>query len=274
MTVIAGKTVLITGAASGLGRGMATAFSRLGARVVVWDLDADGATRAAKELQAEGGQAWAFACNVADREAVDATAALVRDEVGPVDILVNNAGVVTGRHLVDADPEAIQRTFEVNVLALYWVTKAFLPAMIERRQGHIVTMASAGGLVGVSRQTDYSASKWAAIGFDESLRAELRRTAPALRTTVVCPFYVNTGMFDGARSRVPWLLPLLDERKVVTAIMSAVLRDRRRLFLPPVVGLLPLGRVLPTFAFDGLMDALGVNTSMDAFVGRTTPSDV
>ena len=274
MTQVAGRTALITGAASGLGRRMATAFTRLGGRVVLCDLDEQGAAMAAKQLQAEGAAAWSFRCDVSDRDDVAAVMAAVRSQAGPVDILVNNAGVVSGRHLVETPPEAIERTFDVNVLALYWMTKAVLPEMMERGQGHIVTIASAAGLVGVARQTDYSASKWAAVGFDESLRAELRRTAPALRTTVVCPFYINTGMFDGATSKVPWLLPLLDEREVVTRIMAAILRDRRRLFLPPVVGLLPLGRVLPTFAFDALMDALGVNSSMDAFVGRTKATDV
>ena len=274
MTQISGRTALITGAASGLGRRMATAFTRLGGRVVLWDLDEQGVEVAAKQLRAEGATAWSYRCDVSDRTDVTETMTRVRADAGAVDILVNNAGVVTGRHLVDTPPEAIARTFDVNVLALYWVTKEVLPDMIARGQGHVVTIASAAGLVGVARQTDYSASKWAAVGFDESLRSELRRTAPALRTTVVCPFYINTGMFDGAASKVPWLLPLLDEREVVTKIMGAILRDRRRLFLPPVVALLPLGRVLPTFAFDRLMDALGVNSSMDAFVGRTKSTEV
>jgi all-trans-retinol dehydrogenase (NAD+) len=131
---------------------------------------------------------------------VERIADQVRGEVGDPIVVVNNAGVVSGQHLIDLAPEQIERTFAVNVLALYWVTKAFLPAMLANGEGHVVTVASAAGLIGVAKQTDYSASKHAAVGFDESLRMELRRMGSRLRTTVVCPYYIDTGMFEGASS--------------------------------------------------------------------------
>ena len=117
------------------------------------------------------------------------------------------------------------------------VTKAFLPAMVRHNRGHIVTLASAAGLVGVARQTDYSASKHAAVGFDESLRAELREISPGVMTTLVCPYYVDTGMFEGVRTRIPFLLPILRQRDVVHKIANAIERDRRLLVLPPAVHL-------------------------------------
>jgi all-trans-retinol dehydrogenase (NAD+) len=187
---------------------------------------------------------------------------------GPVDVLVNNAGVVSGRPLLELSDEKIEATFAVNVLGLFWTTRAFLPAMIERGRGHLVTVASASSLVGVARLSDYAASKWAAMGFDESLRAELRKVAPPLRTTVVCPYYVDTGLFRGVRSRFPRLLPILREDDVAARIVRAVRRDERQVFLPPLVGLLPLLRVLPVAAFDRVVGLLGVNTSMDGFEGR------
>src|SRR5579875_1960303 len=162
----------------------------------------------------------------------------------------------------------IRHTFDVNVLALFWVTRAFLPAMIEAGRGHIVTIASAAGLVGVARQTDYSASKHAAVGFDESLRAELRQSAPRVRTTVVCPYYVDTGMFEGVRTRVPLLLPILKQEDVAVRIADAIAKDREILVLPPIVRLIPALRLLPPAAFDWIMDLFGVNVSMDHFVGR------
>jgi all-trans-retinol dehydrogenase (NAD+) len=185
-----------------------------------------------------------------------------------VDVLVNNAGVVGGRPLLELSDAQIETTFAVNTLALFWTTRAFLPAMIERGSGHLVTIASASALIGVAKLSDYAASKWAAMGFDESLRAELRTLAPGVRTTVVCPYYVDTGMFRGVRSRFPRLLPILREEDVAAAIVRAVQRDRRRLVLPPLVGLLPLLRVLPVGAFDRIATFLGVNASMDAFRGR------
>lgn len=168
-----GSTVLITGAGSGIGRLMALGAARRGARVVVWDLALERGRKVAGEIRSAGGQADAFIVDVSDPDAVRAVAGETLAAVGAVDVVVNNAGVVSGRRLLDASEEAITRTFGVNVLALFWVTKAFLPGMIERRRGTVVTIASAAGLVGVAKQTDYSASKHAAVGFDESLRAEL-----------------------------------------------------------------------------------------------------
>ncbi|HLM64944.1 MAG TPA: SDR family oxidoreductase [Acidimicrobiales bacterium] len=272
MTRLAGSTMLVTGAAHGLGRQLAVQASRRGCRIVAWDLDGP----ALDDLAAELGSAL-LARSVVDVTDIGSVAAGVTEVPGGadvVDIVVNNAGVVSGARLVELQPQQIERTFAVNALALYWVTKAFLPSMLRLRRGHVVTMASAAGLVGVARQTDYSASKHAAVGFMESLRAELRRDGAAISTTTVCPFYIDTGMFEGARSKVPWLLPILHEPDVAARILRAVERDREMLRLPLVVGSLAVGRILPTRLFDRLMDVLGVNESMDEFVGRSAPVDL
>ncbi|MBD1593905.1 SDR family oxidoreductase [Arthrobacter sp. S1_S22] len=267
-TALSGSTVLITGGGSGLGRRMALDASRRGARVVIWDVSADGGRRVRDEIRSAGGVAEAQTVNVADKEAVQVAAAAA----GPVDVLINNAGVVTGKLLLDAADEDIERTFEVNVLALYWVTRAFLPGMAARGRGTVVTVASAAGLVGVARQTDYSAGKFAAFGFNESLRAELRAGGTGVGTLVVCPYYIDTGMFDGVRTRFPRLLPILEEEAVAAKVLDAVESGRQKLVLPPLVNLVPAARLLPVGAFDRLMDALGINRTMDGFTGR--PADV
>jgi all-trans-retinol dehydrogenase (NAD+) len=268
MTELRGATSLITGAGSGLGLLAAEELARRGSRLVLWDLNEAALETAAERVKTAGGEVHTFACDVSDRGAVRAVAGEVSAAVGGVDVLINNAGVVTGRTLLDAPEEQIERTFGVNTLALYWVTKAFLPGMVERGRGHVVTVASAAGLVGVSQQTDYSASKHAAVGFDESLRAELRSRAPGVRTTVVCPYYIDTGMFDGVRTRVPWLLPILRPEYVVSRIVRAIERDQPAVMMPPAVKLLPVLRVLPVRAFDRAMDLLGINSSMSHFTGR------
>jgi len=268
MTRLAGSTMLVTGAARGLGRQLSLQATRGGARVVAWDLDGTGLAALADEL---GDALMARSVvDVTDRESIAAGVAAIPGGADTVDIVVNNAGVVSGARLVELTPEQIERTFKVNVLALYWVTQAFLPSMLRRDRGHVVTMASAAGLVGVARQTDYSASKHAAVGFMESLRSELRRDKAAVSTTTVCPFYIDTGMFDGACSKWPWLLPILSEPDVAAKILRAVDRDQAMVRLPPIVGALPVGRFLPTRLFDRLMDLLGVNESMDDFKGRST----
>lgn len=269
MTQIAGRHVLVTGGASGIGRLVALRAAALGGRVSIWDIRPEPLAAVAAELEKSGpGPARGFACDVSRRADVYRVAEETLAWGGPVDVLVNNAGVVSGRPLLELPDEKIEATFAVNTLSLFWTTKAFLPAMIAQGRGHLVTIASASSLIGVAKLSDYAASKWAAMGFDESLRAELRRQAPALRTTVVCPYYIDTGMFRGVVSRFPRLLPILREEDVAARIVRAVERDQRRVVMPPLVGLLPLLRVLPVGVFDRIASFLGVNASMDAFRGR------
>jgi all-trans-retinol dehydrogenase (NAD+) len=244
---LSGARVLITGAASGIGRRMAEFATARGAEVIGWDL-------AGSDVDVD----------VTDADAVATEAAAA----GPIDVLVNNAGVVSGRRLLEATEAQIRRTFEVNVLAHFWTTRAFLPGMIERGRGKVVTIASAAGLVGVARQTDYSASKWAAFGFAESLRAELRKDESPVSTLVVAPFYIDTGMFAGVHTRFRVLLPILQERDVSRRILDAVESGRQQLVMPAFARLTPLLRVLPPIAFDAVTDFFGINSTMDAFTGR------
>jgi len=275
MTTISGKTVVVTGGAAGIGRLVALKMAARGATAVLWDVDEARLERATEEVSeaAEAATAHGVVCDVSDREAVAGAAARTAELAGPVDILVNNAGVVSGKFFVDLTPADIERTFAVNALSLFWVTGAFLPQMIARGSGHIVTVASAAGLIGTPKETDYAASKFAAFGFDEALRQELRRSAPGVLTTVVCPYYVDTGMFAGVKTRFPLLLPILKEDRVATKIVRAVQLNRRRLFMPPMVYTTPPLRLLPVPLFDLVSDLFGVNACMDDFVGRagTTP---
>ena len=174
----------------------------------------------------------------------------VRATAGPVDILVNNAGIVSGKPLLELTDERIELTFKVNALALFWTTKAFLPGMIERGSGHVVNVASAAGLIGSPRETDYAASKFAAVGFNEALRLELKRSAPGIRTTVVCPFYIDTGMFAGVKTRFPLLLPILKEADVTERILRGIQHDHPQVLMPFMVRTLPAMRLLPVWAFD------------------------
>ena len=273
MTTINNKHVLITGGASGLGRRLAMRCAEMGATVTILDLDEAGATAAAAEAAAcAPGPVRAFACDVGDRAQVAACAAEVLAAQGPVDILVNCAGVVSGQPLMELSEEHIERTFRVNTLALFWTTKAFLPAMVARGSGHIVTVASAAGLIGSPRETDYAASKFAAVGFNEALRLELKRSAPGVKTTVVRPFYIDTGMFAGVKTRFPRLLPILKEGAVTERILQAIQHDTPQVDLPWMVRTLPLMRMLPVWAFDGLADFFGITAAMDEFTGRETPA--
>ncbi|HWK21169.1 MAG TPA: SDR family oxidoreductase [Microbacteriaceae bacterium] len=245
---LSGARVIITGAASGIGRRMADFARARGAEVVGWDLRGSD-----------------IDVDVTDSAAVDAAVAAS----GPVDVLINNAGVVSGQRLLESSEAQIRRTFEVNVLAHFWTSRAVLPGMIERGRGKIVTIASAAALLGVARQTDYAASKWAAFGFAESLRAELRKDGSPISTLVVAPYFIDTGMFAGVRTKFPLLLPILQERDVARRVLDAIESGRQQLILPPFARLTPLLRVLPPIAFDAVTDFLGINQTMDEFTGRS-----
>lgn len=253
-----------------MGRLLALKMARLGGKVVVYDLNAGALDAVVEEIRAQTGrEAYGFVCDVSDREEVYLTADKVHESVGPVDILVNNTGIVSGRPLMDLPDEKIEAVIRVNTLALYWVTKSFLPDMLQRGSGHIVTVASAAGLLGVDKQTDYSASKHAAIGFTESLRVELKKSGYSeIRTTIIEPFYVDTGMFEGVKTRFPRILPILEQDDVTDRIVKAVQKNRQELKMPFIVNLVPALRLFPVNVFDRVMDFLGVNASMDEFVGR------
>lgn len=262
MSELKGKSVLITGAASGIGRRMAMGAAADGARIVGWDLNAEGLADLLAELPGPGHQVDTV--DVTNRARVYEAA----ERVGAIDVLINNAGVVSGRSLLEISDEKIERTLHVNTFALFWTTRAFLPEMVRRGEGHIVTVASAAGLIGVSGLVDYSASKFAAVGFDEALRTELARIAPGVKTTLVCPFYIDTGMFDGVKTRFSFLLPILKEEDVAKEILKAIRKNRPNVVLPKLVRFMPLMRLLPVRTFDQLAAFLGVSASMDEFRGR------
>lgn len=269
MTEIRGNTVLITGGARGMGRRIALKMARLGGRVVVWDIDPAGLAEVVAELQAvEGVAAHGYQCDVADWQSVSDAAAQVKRDVGRVGILINSAGVVSGRTFLELSAAQIERTIGVNTLALFWTARVFLPDMVEAGSGHIVTLASAAGLIGVAGLSDYCASKWAAVGLDESLRVELKQRAPGVRTTIVCPYFVDTGMFRGVQTRFPRLLPILPEERVAERVVQAICRNRARVTTPWLVRFVPLLRMLPLRAFDGLSNWFGINAAMQSYEGR------
>ena len=271
MSYFRGKKILITGAASGLGRRMALAMAAQGGRMILWDIDPAGLEKVLKELSAVSAGSTnhiARTCDIADAEAVAAEAEATIEQAGGPDILVNNAGIVNGKPFLECSRQALKRTMDVNTLAHFWTVKAFVPHMIERNSGHVVTVASAGGLIGVARLADYCASKFAAIGFHESMRQEFRQRAPGIATTLICPYYINTGMFAGVRTRFSSLLPIMEEPDAANRIVKAIARRRGRLFMPPLVYTVPLLRALPTRLFDAVADFFGIQASMDHFRGR------
>ncbi|KAK7502845.1 hypothetical protein BaRGS_00005794 [Batillaria attramentaria] len=253
---VSGQTVLITGAGSGLGRMLAFRFAQLHCRLVLWDINGEAIDQVAKEIRPKGITCRAYTVDLSKREDVYKVADKVKQELGDIDIVINNAGIVTGRKFLECPDSLIEKTMEVNVNAHFW--------------GHIVSIASSAGLFGVAGLADYCASKFAAVGFDESLRFELEAMGKTgVHTTCVCPMFINTGMFEGVQMRFPKLLPMLEPEFVVNKIMEAILCNQAVLIIPRFNYLgYALRGILPVKVGHLIMDYLGLSHSMDRFVGR------
>ncbi|XP_046813641.1 short-chain dehydrogenase/reductase family 16C member 6-like isoform X2 [Vespa crabro] len=196
---VTGEIVLITGTGHGIGKELALKYASLGATVVCWDLNQEMNQETVAEIKKMGGtSAYAYKCDVTDREEVLRVAERVKEEVGNVTILINNAGIMPCHSFLDYTPEEIRKIFDVNVLAHFWVLQAFLPNMITKNHGHIVALSSMAGIVGLTNLVPYCASKFAVRGFMEALSEELREYSKGknlnINFTTIYPYMVDTGL--------------------------------------------------------------------------------
>ncbi|NXI34796.1 RDHE2 dehydrogenase, partial [Galbula dea] len=268
---VSGEIVLITGAGSGIGRLLSVKFASLGATVVLWDINEEGLKETNRLARKNGAvRVHSYICDCSKRQDIYRVADQVKKEVGDVTILVNNAGVVTGKTFLDCPDSLVEKTMEVNIMAHFWTYKAFLPAMVASNHGHLVSIASSAGLAGSNGVSDYCASKFAAIGFAESVDFEMRDLQKCgVKTTIVCPFLIDTGMFDGCRSKWPSLLPILEPEYVAEKIVTAVRQEQEILMIPRIIYLLiVLKSIIPVKASVLIMDYLGVFQIMNTFRGR------
>lgn len=266
MFSVEGSIVLITGAARGMGLLYARrAVAERAAAVVLWDVDEALLASVAADL---GPTAHPYVVDVSSLEAIADAAARVLAEVGVPDLLINNAGIVRGKLFVDHEQSAdIALTMAINTLAPMHLTREFLRAMIgSGREGRIVNIASAAGLVSNPRMSVYAASKWAMVGWSDSLRLELAGTP--VRVTTVCPSYITTGMFAGAKG--PRFTPLMAPETVVAKVWRAMLRGRPILMMPAMVHVAKVVRgLLPIRAWDVVGGSwFRIYHSMDEFTGR------
>ena len=268
MRELRGKRVLITGGARGIGLALARRLAREGATLLLADLDARALDESAASIRATGAGAFGFPVDVTDTLSIAALRDAVHGEGGPIDVLVNNAGVVFGGPFLEVPLARHVTTYRVNVEGLVAMTHAFLPDLLEREDAHLVNVSSASGFLALPHGTTYASSKWAVIGFSESLRSELKLGGnDHVGVTTVCPSYVTTGLFDGVRA--PFLVPLLTPEKLAEKVTRAILDDRPWVRLPWMVKLTPfLKGVLPAAVFDSTARLLGVSTSMTTWKGR------
>lgn len=274
---IKGTNVLITGGASGIGRIMGRICLEKGAsNLIVWDINQANIDKTEAELSdvrpAEAGvskgQIHSYIVNVSDPQAIRSAYEKVKSEVGEVDILVNCAGIVRGNNTFDKQTvQDIDLTMDINANAPMYVALAVLPDMLRRDRGHICNIASAAGMLGVPKLSVYCASKWAVIGWTESMRVELKQARSHVRVTSVAPYFINTGMFDGVNSKV---FPILDPEKTAAKIIRAVEFGKSFRGIPFAYHFIRIWQgLLPNFLFDFIFGKVfGVYSVMDHFTGR------
>jgi NAD(P)-dependent dehydrogenase (short-subunit alcohol dehydrogenase family) len=211
---LAGKTAVVTGAGSGIGRSLAILLAERGARVHAADIDEASAQAAATEIRAAGGRAQAHAVDVADPDAVGRLADLVF-AAGPVDLLFNNAGIGLAGELTDTTLKDWQRLIDVNLMGVVHGLHAFLPRLLAQdRPAHIVNTASMAGLVPAAGLAAYSATKAAVVGLTDALDIELRDTG--VRVSALCPGVINTAIVAASTMRGEW-----EDRRARTAAFYA-----------------------------------------------------
>jgi len=180
-----GRRALVTGAATGIGLAIARRLAQAGHDIAIADVDAAGAMRAAREIQARGRRATAVACDVGARGEVLRMAEAVRHALGEIDVLVNNAGIVRLGPLASVGEQDWRDLFRVNVDGVLFCCQAFLPPMMERRGGSIVNIASWNGKLGAPNFGAYSATKAAVISLTQTLAREV--ASLGIRVNAVCP---------------------------------------------------------------------------------------
>ncbi|WP_336083735.1 SDR family NAD(P)-dependent oxidoreductase [Nocardia sp. SSK8] len=272
LETVAGKRVLVTGAAMGLGKLFAEHAVREGAdAVVLWDVNELALRETAAQLTALGGKVHPYVVDVSSPDSIRENAESVRKEVGGIDILVNNAGIVRGNtYFWETENRAdIDKTMAINSLAPMYIALEFLPGMVAGAgEARILNIASSAGLVSNPRMAVYAASKWAALGWSDSVRLELEQAGHEhVKVTTVCPTYINTGMFDGAKGFL--FTPILEQQEVVETSWTEMKKGGALVVLPwtsrmnrAISGLLPLK------VRDFYLNAVGVYHSMDQFTGR------
>ncbi|XP_063281426.1 17-beta-hydroxysteroid dehydrogenase 13-like [Pelobates fuscus] len=230
---VSGDIVLITGSGHGMGRITACEFAKRQSIVVLWDINKQGLDETAEDCRRLGATVHVYVVDCSKRLEIYSAAEKVKKEVGDVDILVNNAGVVFGTEFMQLQDHQIEKIFDVNILAHFWTTKCFLPAMMKKNRGHIVTVASVAGHVGICYLVDYCATKFGAVGFHTALTEELHALGyHGIKTTCLCPVFVNTGFVQNPSTR---LWPVLNPEYVVKCLMDGILTNKKMLIVPSSV---------------------------------------
>jgi short-subunit dehydrogenase len=229
------QVVAITGASGGIGRAVAREFARHGAAVGLIARGRAGLEAAARDVEKLGGTAYTHAADVAEFEQVEAAAAAIEEQLGPIDVWVNNAMTTVFAFFDDVSADEYERATRVTYLGAVWGTKAALARMLPRDRGTIVQVGSALAYRGIPLQTPYCGAKHAIKGFQESLRCELRNRKSNVHVTMVQLPGLNTPQFDHCLSKMPRhpmpVPPIFQPEAAADAVYWAAQHRRREIYV-------------------------------------------
>ncbi|MGO2357715.1 SDR family oxidoreductase [Mesonia sp.] len=266
MRHLEGKTILITGGASGIGRIMVRLFLEREAKVIIWDIDQSKIEETITELSPKG-LVSGYTVDVANIKQVQETAIKVKQEIGVVDVLINNAGIIVGKYFNEHTTTDILKTMEINTQAPMFITSEFLKDMLNQNSGHICNIASSGGLISNPKMSVYAASKWALIGWSDSLRLEMKQLNKDVNITTIMPYYIHTGMFEGVKSKIP----ILEPKSAALSIVKAIEKNKKMITIPGYIyRVTRLGQAIMSInVFDWFAGSvLGIYKTMENFTGR------
>ena len=262
------KKVLITGGARGIGKQIAIEFAKHGSDIIICDLDKSYIEKNNfQDIEELGVSCLGYHLDVTNYNEIIKIRKKILNDVGAIDILINNAGVVFGGSFLDIPIEKHKITYDVNTQGIVNMLHVFLNDLIKQKESHIVNIAGASGFTSLPNGTTYASSKAAVTSFSESLINELKQNHHHVGMTIVCPAYVNTGMFDGVKE--PLFIPMLKPEKLAKKIIKAVLKNKRFVLEPAFIKFIPIIKALsPNSFFDFLGRVLGGYSSMKFWKGH------
>jgi short-subunit dehydrogenase len=246
MTFWTNKTVMITGASSGIGKGLALEVAACGAKVGLLARRENLLDEMVNALRLRGGKSVAVAADVRDADAVKAAADRVRADLGPIDILIANAGIGTSSHISQLDPIHVANVISINMLGAANSVAAVVPQMVERGKGQLVAISSLAAYRGLPKSAAYCASKAAMSAYFESVRIDLRGTG--VNVTIIHPGFIKTPLTGGREAHMPYLMEL---DYAVKKIASAIEKRKKSIAFPwQLASVVRAGMLMPTFMYD------------------------
>ena len=227
MTYWTNKVVMITGASSGIGRGLALEIASRGANVGLLARRQELLNEIVREVSAHNVKAVSAIADVRDAKAVRAAADRFRKELGPIDVLIANAGIGTTHHAIKLQPEHAADVIGINVLGAVNSVAAVAPEMVERGQGRLVAISSLAAYRGLAKSAAYCASKAALSSYFESVRIDLRHTGVGV--TIIHPGFIKTDLTAGRGAKMPYLMEL---DYAVKKIVSAIEKEKKTYAFP------------------------------------------